>query len=48
MWFGSMTQPISNRLLIGTIAQELTDDIRAAYGYQWLVETNFYGAQARV
>ena len=33
-------------LLIGTTARELTtDEIRAAYGHRWPVETNFYGAQ---
>jgi len=33
-------------LLIGTTASELTtDEIRAAYGHRWPVETNFYVAQ---
>jgi hypothetical protein len=33
-------------LLIGTTARELTtDEIRAAYGHRWPVETNFYVAQ---
>jgi hypothetical protein len=33
-------------LLIGTTAQELTtDEIRAAYGHRWPIETNFYVAQ---
>lgn len=33
-------------LLIGTTAQELTtEEIRAAYGHRWPVETNFYVAQ---
>src|SRR5262249_54041696 len=33
-------------LLIGTTAKELTtDEIRAAYGHRWPVETNFYVAQ---
>jgi len=34
-------------LLIGTTARELTtEEIRAAYGHRWPVETNFYVAQA--
>jgi len=33
-------------LMIGTTAQELTtDEIRAAYGHRWPIETNFYVAQ---
>ncbi len=33
-------------LLIGTTARELTtDELRAAYGHRWPVETNFYVAQ---
>jgi hypothetical protein len=33
-------------LLLGTTARELTtDEIRAAYGHRWPVETNFYVAQ---
>ena len=33
-------------LLIGTTARELTtEEIRAAYGHRWSVETNFYVAQ---
>ncbi|MBA3441698.1 MAG: hypothetical protein H0T92_17710 [Pyrinomonadaceae bacterium] len=33
-------------LLIGTTARELTtEEIRAAYGHRWPVETNFYVAQ---
>ena len=33
-------------LLVGTTARELTtDEIRAAYGHRWPVETNFYVAQ---
>lgn len=33
-------------LLIGTTARELTtDEIRAAYGHRWPIETNFYVAQ---